>query len=182
MPALAIQIVLLAPMRLKNFASISLGTHLVQLGSGKSKQYYFQFPEDQVKNKRSLAYPLPKPLVQNLEIYLDKIRPVLRRGPNDFLFPGESTSFKSSNLLSSQMARLSEEELGVRITAHQYRHLAGSIVLGQNPTAHEHVRQLLGHSSIATTVNFYAPLEQDRAVRLFDEIVLGLGSDEEDEQ
>ena len=42
------------------------------------------------------------------------------------------------------------------------------------PGAYESVRRLLGHSSIATTTNFYAGSETAAAVRHYDEVVLRL--------
>ncbi len=178
--ALAIQVLTMAPMRLKNLASIDLEKHLVKLGSGRVKQMHIHFAEDEVKNSRSLSYPIPKQLAASIETYCEKIRPVLLRADNNFLFPGEGDRHKAPGLLSRQIASLTASELGVRITPHQFRHIAGAIILRQNPQAHEHVRQLLGHGDIATTIAYYAPLAQDRAVQLYDNVILGLAENEED--
>jgi integrase len=56
----------------------------------------------------------------------------------------------------------------VRLTAHQFRHLAGFLYLRRNPGGHEVVRRLLGHKSIDTTTRFYAGMEVSEAIRHYD--------------
>jgi integrase len=56
----------------------------------------------------------------------------------------------------------------VRLTAHQFRHLAGFLYLKANPGGHEVVRRLLGHRSIETTIRFYAGMEVAEAIRHYD--------------
>jgi integrase len=48
---------------------------------------------------------------------------------------------------------------GVKLTPHQFRHLAAKIILDNNPGAFELVRQLLGHKNPKTTTNFYAGID-----------------------
>jgi hypothetical protein len=57
--------------------------------------------------------------------YIQQARPRFVRAPSRFLFPNKSGGHKSSALLSQQIADLVERELGVRLAAHQVRHLAG---------------------------------------------------------
>ena len=45
----------------------------------------------------------------------------------------------------------------MRISPHQFRHLAGYLYLRQHPNGHEVVRALLGHHSIATTTQASTP-------------------------
>jgi integrase len=60
----------------------------------------------------------------------------------------------------------------VRITVHQFRHLAGYLYLRQVPGGHETIRALLGHKSIETTIRFYAGMETAAAARAYDAAVL----------
>jgi integrase len=47
----------------------------------------------------------------------------------------------------------------LKLTPHQFRHLAAKIVLDANAGAYELVRQLLGHKNLKTTTNFYAGID-----------------------
>jgi integrase len=69
---------------------------------------------------------------------------------------------------AQQTADLVEAEVGVRLTAHQFRHLAGFLYLKAHPGGHEVVRSLLGHKSIETTIRFYAGMEAAAAIRHYD--------------
>jgi integrase len=62
----------------------------------------------------------------------------------------------------------------VKITPHQFRHLAAKIALDGNPGAYELVRQLLGHKNLSTTTNFYAGIDTRRAGRAHAELVMKL--------
>jgi integrase len=54
---------------------------------------------------------------------------------------------------------------------HLFRHLAGYLILKNNPGDFETVRVLLGHRSNETTTAFYCGMEQMAAFVRFDEIV-----------
>ena len=77
---------------------------------------------------------------------------MLEQVPSPYLFPGAGSRHKMGALLSKQVADLVEAEVGVRLTAHQFRHLAGFLYLKAHPGGHEVVRSLLGHKSIETTI------------------------------
>ena len=64
--------------------------------------------------------------------------------------------------------------LGIKITPHQFRHLAAKIVLDANPGAHELVRQLLGHKSLKITTAFYAGIDTRRAGRAHADLIMKL--------
>ena len=51
------------------------------------------------------------------------------------------------------------------MTAHQFRHLAGKLMLDANPGDYEAVAQLLSHSGTKNVVKFYAGVDTRRAVR-----------------
>jgi integrase len=103
--------------------------------------------------------------------YPNEVRPLLRPGQSQYVFVGKGGSHKSAYLLSRQIADLTAAELGVRLTAHQFRHVAGYLYLKSNPGGHEVVRQLLGHSKIDTTIQFYAGMETREAFHHYDSLV-----------
>jgi integrase len=63
---------------------------------------------------------------------------------------------------------------GVKLTPHEFRHLAAKIILDANPDAYELVRQLLGHKNMRTTTNFYAGIDTRRAGRAHADLVMKL--------
>jgi integrase len=166
--ALAIALLTVAPVRCANLAAIHLERNLVRIGRGKDAQVHLYFPADAVKNEAELEFPLPPSTLALLDLYIGRFRPKLVRAGNDWLFPGEAGGPKQAALFSNQIATTVEREIGVRLTAHQFRHLAGFLYLTRNPGGHEVVRQLLGHKSIETTIRFYAGMEVAEAIRHYD--------------
>ena len=62
----------------------------------------------------------------------------------------------------------------MKITPHQFRHLAAKIALDANPGAYELVRQLLGHKNLRTTTNNYAGIDTRRAGRAHADLIMRL--------
>jgi len=66
----------------------------------------------------------------------------------------------------------------VRLTPHQFRHVAAKIYLDQNPGGFEVVRQLLGHKNMRTTINFYAGINTKRAGRAHSKLLMEIKEQE----
>jgi integrase len=166
--AFAVELLTIAPVRIGNLASINIDRHIIDRGHGRHRSVHLFFSRGEVKNGAELEFQLPSSTIALLDRYLRDVRPRLLRAQSPWLFPGEGVDHKCTTLLGDQIADLIETEVGVRVTAHQFRHLAGYLFLKANSGAHEIVRRLLGHRSIATTLNFYAGMEAAEAVRHFD--------------
>jgi len=169
--ALAIQILLVAPMRLANLAALSLEDNVVQVG-GIDRSYHLVIPPEEVKNDQPLEYPLPKVVSEMLDVYLTVFRPRLCRSDNPWLFPGEFDGHKTKSTLSGQIIETITKELGIRVTPHQFRHLAAAFILEKDPANYEFVRRILGHKNLQTTIKFYIGLETVEAVRKFSAMAL----------
>ena len=166
--ALAVQLLLVAPLRLGNLAGLELDRHLLRTGSGKRLHYHLLIPGAEVKNGQPIELPLPAAASALLELYRTRVRPVLAAPGTTCLFPGAQGGSKALVTLGGQISRLLARELGVRLTPHQFRHLIGFIYLREHPHGIEVVRALLGHRSIATTLSHYAGLEGAAAARHYD--------------
>jgi site-specific recombinase XerD len=105
------------------------------------------------------------------DTYVSRVRPLLTVQENPYLFPGQGNRSKHASFLSKQIADLLRQEIGVHVTAHQFRHLVGFIYLCENPGNYEVVRRFLGHKNIATTVKFYAEMEMRVAAKTLDEAI-----------
>jgi len=172
--AVAITILIRAPVRMQNLASIQIGVNLIRPG-GAGTPYMLVFPDYDVKNGVPLEFEFDARTTEIIDEYIHDHRPQLMRGLNhDYLFPGAGKERKSTKTLSEQISKLLWKELGLRITPHQFRHAAAYIMIKADPGNYELVRRVLGHRSIATTRNFYIGLETLEANRLFGEMVTRL--------
>lgn len=68
--AVAIAILSVAPIRLKNLTAIRLGTNLIKPGGGPASKYWLAFPDYDVKNKVRLEFPLEQYLTRLINEYV----------------------------------------------------------------------------------------------------------------
>jgi len=108
-----------------------------------------------------------------IDDYVFNFRPTLVRGSNEqWLFPGQHGGAKGKISFSGQITERIYKATGMRITAHQFRHAAGALILQRRPGEYELVRRLLGHRNVQTTVNAYVGLENIQASEIFGKIVM----------
>jgi Phage integrase family len=170
--AVAIAILTVAPVRLANLVAIKLGVNLIK-PDGPASNYWLTFPDYDVKNRVRLEYPLEPYLTRMIDEYVHDYRPILLRGRNhDCLFPGQRAGAKSSILISGQITQRIYQATGLRMTAHQFRHAAGALILQRRPGEYELVRQVLGHRNVQTTIGAYIGLENIHASEIFNKIVM----------
>jgi integrase len=141
--ALAVQILLSAPIRLGNLARLEFDRHLIRIGTVRRSRYHLFVPGDEVKNGRAVELPLPVEAVELIETYRRRIRPGLAQPGTAWLLPGKAGP-KTLNTLGRQISRFLVRELGLRLSPHQFRHAVGFIYLRAHPHGHVVVRELLG--------------------------------------
>jgi integrase len=169
--AVALGILLVAPVRLGNLAAIRLDVNLIKPG-GPESNYWLRFPKFDVKNKQALQFGFHNKLTKLIDDYVFDFRPVLMKGKNDdWLFPGRSTDHKEKIGFSTQIVDRVEKAVGIRVTVHQYRHAAAAMILKHRPGEFELVRQLLGHKSAQTAKRFYLDLETTAASEIYTDIL-----------
>jgi integrase len=171
--ALAVELLLNAPVRIKNLASIEVDRHFVPVGR---QDLHLRFPAHEVKNANDLEFPLMPETADLLDLYLKVWRPILCcRHPSPFLFPGDPPDQpKGKGTLSGQIKEVVFAHTRLDMPAHRFRHGVGKIFLDHNPGQYEVVRQLLGHKSIQTTISFYAGAESASAARHYARTILGI--------
>lgn len=168
----AIQILILtrAPVRVGNLLSIRLGYNFLRPG-GDDAPFHLTFPHYDVKNRVDLEFPLSPETSRLIERYIDLFRPHLENARGtDWLFPGEGGS-RSPAHASAAIAERVEREVGLRVTAHQFRHAAAATILKRRPGEYEFVRRILGHRNVQTTMKFYTGLEAFRAGEHFGNLI-----------
>jgi site-specific recombinase XerD len=167
--ALAVALLLVAPVREKNLASIDITQHIQRVGDDVG---YLVFHAHEVKNARDLEYPLSARALRLLDLYIKTYRPLLLKGElSSKLFVSWSGRQKRPAELGAQIPKLIRERLSLNVNVHLFRHLAGYVYLTAHPGEYEVVRQLLGHKSLKTTIDFYTGLEHAQSFRRYDEIL-----------
>jgi integrase len=169
--AIGIALLTFAPVRISNLVGIRIGQHLIR-PAGLDGNYLLSIPSSEVKNRVPLEFPLDAELSRLIDRYIQEFRPhLLDSTNNDQLFPGVHKTMRAVNSFGVRIARTVEEEIGVRITCHQFRHAAAAIILRNDRGNYEFVRRVLGHKSIKTTRDFYIGLETMEANRHYGKIL-----------
>jgi integrase len=166
--ALAVEILLMMPLRLNNLANLHLDRHLEWRGD----RLFIIIPSESVKNDEPIEFELPAESVALLQTYLERFRPTLGNG-SGHLFPGTLAERpKNPTHLSRQITKTLFKETGIRITTHQFRHVAAKIWLDDHPGSYEVMRRVLYHRSINTTTANYTGFETRSATLQFDQFIL----------
>jgi integrase len=125
-----------------------------------------------VKNRIRLETVFDAELTELIDDYIDNHLHALLRGSNEpWLFPSMDGGHKGLATLSSQITKRIHRATGLRVTVHQFRHAAAALILRARPGNYEHVRRILGHRNLQTTINFYIGLETAQATQEFGEII-----------
>jgi integrase len=168
--ALAIEMLLAAPMRLQNLAMLELDRSL-QWPSGRDGAVYVVLRRDETKNELPLEYPLEGRTRDLLHEYLDRYRSYTKAGDRPWLFVHMDGTRVPDSALRDGITKAVARELGIKMTPHMFRHLAAAIALDARPGALGLVRDLLGHRNIKTTSSFYAGMRTREAAREYDRIL-----------
>jgi integrase len=153
--AIATAILLNVPLRIENLTGLRLDQHLQNIGD----RTFLSVSSDETKNDVAIEAELSPRLVRQLRAYVRDYRPMLLGLTTSWLFPGENGGPRPSGGFRQQLSKFLAKEVGVVMTAHQFRHLAAKLYLDRYPGDFETVRRLLGHKSIATTMRFYRELD-----------------------
>jgi integrase len=170
--AVAIAILINAPIRIGNLRCLDRARHFAALFSTKGAGMQLVLPKDEVKNNVDLEYPLAPFTMALIDIYMKEYQPLLcGDSESSLLFPGRGGKPKADTNLRQQIIEAVWKHVGVHVHPHLFRHLAAMIFLEAHPGAYEDVRRLLGHKSLQITINFYAGLEGTAAVKRYNEVI-----------
>jgi integrase len=168
--ALAIDILLHVPLRIENLSALKYDVHL-HWPQGRGKPALMVIRYDETKNEEPLEFELPPGLSQRLYAFRNEIAAAVMGHRPDVLFVSQKGKQRSLGTLRVAIQRTVLRRIGVKITPHQFRHLAAKIHLDSNPGAYEVVRQFLGHRELKTTTRFYAGPDTRRAGRAHADLI-----------
>ena len=171
--ALAIDLLLHVPLRMENLASLNFQKHL-NWPRGRGKPALLVFGGDETKNASPLEFEIPTALADRLLVYRDEIVPTVTGTRLHAVFVTWTGTPRTQGAITTAIEKTVLRHLGVKLTPHQFRHLAAKFILDQNPGGYELVRQLLGHKNMKTTTNFYAGIDTRRAGRAHAELIMTL--------
>jgi len=172
--ALAIEVLLNTPIRLRNLCGLRFDRHFDQSRPGRKGVVHLVIPAEAVKNNEPLEFELPASVTRLLTLYRKRHLPGLVDGAPIFVFPGQNGGPKHVVTLSGQIVKAIRRNAGLTMTVHAFRHVAAKLYLDRNPGAYALVSRLLGHKSIQTTLTFYAGFESKAAGRAYDREILRL--------
>jgi integrase len=171
--ALAIDILIHIPLRMENLSVLNFEKHLRWL-QGRGKPAMIVFDSQDTKNRVKLEYEVPVALADRLLIYRNEIAPKVTGRRPDAVFVAWGGTPRGQAAISVAIEKAIARCLGVKLTPHQFRHIAAKISLDANPGAYELVRQILGHRTLKTTTNHYAGIDTRRAGRAHADLLLKL--------
>lgn len=174
--AVAVEILIMAPMRLRNLTRLELGAHLIETRRGGARVLHIVIPSADTKTKAPYEMPLPKESQVLIDRYVALYRPRIFARQSARLFPGRSGGVRAFGTFSTNIARFILKETGIVMHTHLFRHLAGKLYLDANPNDIETVRRFLSHKSTNTTLRSYVSLTATHAIERYDRLVASLRS------
>jgi integrase/recombinase XerD len=160
---LIIAVLISCPIRISNLEHIEIGQHLLF----EEDHYWLSFPKGETKTGEPFMGDLPASLTPWMEGYLNIHRPVLLargKGPaTKRLWVDRRGQPMSEKALRAQINLRTRRAFGRNVWPHLFRHCA---VTGLVDTAPEDIAiapDLLGHSSLQTTQQYYILARGTRA-------------------
>jgi integrase len=172
--AVAIELLIVAPMRIKNLASLEQDRHLLRSRLGGDGVIHLRIPAEEMKNHDDYEMELPKESMDLLRLYLRHYRPRMAGGADcPWLFPGYSGRRRHPEAFSQHLSKFIFERTGIQMHAHLFRHLAAKLYLDAHPEDVETARRILGHKSLKTTMKAYVDVKNAAAFRRYDAMIAG---------
>jgi integrase len=169
--ALAIELLLMIPMRRENLTRLTVEKHIDRRRNGTA---LIIIPGTEVKNGVSIEAALPAHVIKMLDDYMKAYQPVLAKGASPWVFPGLPGRPKSRERMAFQVSETIKKEIGLQMHMHLFRHFAAKIYLDRNPGGYGVVQKLHGHKSIETTIRSYCGAEVKSAISHYDHQILKL--------
>lgn len=159
---LAIALLAVRQLRLKNFAGLRLGIHLTPRPDG----FRIDIPGPEMKTGVPFETVIPAELLPYLSEYLAVHRPFLiGTGHSDHLWINQYGLAYSTQHFGERIASVTERLLGVRVSPHLFRDAAATTIAIADPKHVGMIASLLGHNNGRTGEAYYNQAKGIEAAR-----------------
>jgi integrase len=169
--ALAVEILIVAPMRINYLTGMELDRNIVRTRPGPKGVVHIVIPKEEVKNDEPYEVELPQETADLLAVYLRTYRSRLSSVSSPWLFPNDEGKRRVTERFSTSISEFVLRETGIKMNVHLFRHLAATLHLRANPDDLETSRRILGHRSLTTTMKFYAEIKTSAAFKRYDGMI-----------
>ncbi len=169
--ALAVEMLIIAPMRIQNLTFLEHERHLVPTRLGANAVVHLVIPGEEVKNAQPYELALPKETAGFVALYLKDYQPRMTPTATPWLFPGYGGRRRHPEAFSRLISEFVLRETGIRMHAHLFRQLAAKLYLEAHPEDLETVRRIFGHTSQRTTLRSYTDIKTAAAFRRYDDMI-----------
>ena len=126
--------------------------NLIDVGDG----YALVFEASETKNHQALEFPIGDTLLPYLDRFLEHIRPVfLGAAGHNGLWPSAKGGPLGAQAIYQRIVRRTEAAFGYPVNPHRFRDSAATTIALRDGANILVARDLLGHSSLATTERHY---------------------------
>ena len=173
--ALAIELLLMTALRIKNLAGLHLDQNIKSSRATRDGVCHLIVEPHQVKNGQPLEFELDNETTALLRTFVEQYRPLLVPALSRWLFSRRDTSEPmSTTVLSQRISKTIRQRTGLDVNPHLFRSLGGKLYLDRHPGGYEVVRRMLGHTNMSTTLQAYTGLESTSAAKHFDQTIRSL--------
>jgi len=151
-------------LRLRSFAGLAIGIHLVTEENG----YRIVLAPEDTKNGRAYEAPVPERLLPYMRVYLEQIRlMLLRERDSNRLWISINGTEMSESSIRIRLYNVTERELGRRIGPHLFRDCAMTSRAIDDPDNVLAMTPVLGHGSTRTSERHYNQAQAIDAARRY---------------
>jgi integrase/recombinase XerD len=170
------------PLRLGNFSSIELGTHLIRAEC----EYWLQFSAEETKTGRPIDVCIPNgdfDLVSWLERYLVRHRRWLLEQRSDYGLPSRALWINSTGRKMSRKAIYdnitahTSAAFGHPIWPHLFRDSVATSIAIEAPDHVGAIAEILGHATLATARKYYIQANSLSANREYQKLIQKIRND-----
>jgi integrase len=139
-------------LRRRSVTALRIGTHLIKVGD----RWELEVSGADMKNKESMDYPISEELSDQIDVYLNRFRPLIPGAvKHDGLWASNKGCPMSSGAIYDAVFKRTKKAFGYGINLHRFRHGGATFWSMHDPINVRGAKDLLGHSSFDPTEKFY---------------------------
>jgi integrase len=169
--ALAIELLIVAPVRIKNLTTLEVDRHIVHSRRRPHPIVHLVVPGDEVKNGVAFEVALPKGSAELLNLYLQSYRPRISSVSSPWLFPNAAGRQRHIVGFGRQISAVIKRHTGLKVHPHLFRHFSVKLILESRPEGFETARLTLGHKSLRTTMRAYSEGKTTAAHKTYEALI-----------